>query len=571
MAKLSNELSFSRTTGAEIAAIKYGKEWPIVYMLFNNEEIYIGETVDASTRLTQHWLTPERRKLDRVRIISDDTFNKSVILDLEAFLISHMQADSRFKTLQNGNAGHQKHNYYQKDYYEKQFENIWEGLRRYGLAIQEIKKIENSNVFKYSPYKSLTPDQYSITMTILDSLIRDLKIKKKRSFIVNGGPGTGKTILGVYLMKLLTTPLEDDLGSDDEKLIENLQTIKQLLPNMKIGIVVSMENLRKTLKEIFRSTYGLNSSMVYGPSEIANSNEKFDLLIVDEAHRLKATRAVGAEIGSMQNANIKLGFGKNTGTQLDWILKKSNYQIFFYDKLQSIKKADIDAFRFDELQKNGARSFTLTSQIRCKDGGDEYIEYIRDIFSDHHPEKKKSFGKYELKLFTDVRKMTDKIKTMNDNPDIGLCRNVAGYAWPWNTHDKISPQNEKDTNYYINSGLYDIEIDGNKYIWNVTRKSWISMPNSINEIGCIHTIQGFDLNYAGVIIGKDLRYDEKLNKLYIDRESYYDKKDLTDDETLKQYIYNIYAVLCTRGINGTYIYACDEGLRNYLKKYIDSE
>ena len=151
---ISNELSFSSTTGNEIAIQKFGKEWPIVYMIYNDDEIYIGETVDASIRMLQHYENPERRKLKKVRIISDDRFNKSVILDLESFLISHVSADKKFLKLQNGNAGHQKHNYYQKEMYEAEFDNVWKKLCKIGLADKSVKEIENSNLYKYSPNKS---------------------------------------------------------------------------------------------------------------------------------------------------------------------------------------------------------------------------------------------------------------------------------------------------------------------------------------------------------------------------------------------------------------------------------
>ena len=150
---ISNELEFSRKTGDEIAIQKYGKEWPIVYMIYNDEEVYVGETVDASIRMLQHYANPERQRLKKVRIISDDRFNKSVILDLESFLISHISADKRFLKMQNGNAGHQKHNYYQKEMYEAEFKDVWKKLCNIGLARRNLRDIENSNLFKFSPYK----------------------------------------------------------------------------------------------------------------------------------------------------------------------------------------------------------------------------------------------------------------------------------------------------------------------------------------------------------------------------------------------------------------------------------
>ncbi|MBR3414952.1 DUF2075 domain-containing protein [Candidatus Saccharibacteria bacterium] len=570
---ISNEIDFDSTTSKRIAAEeKFGKEWPVVYLLYNEKEVYVGETVDARIRMAQHYENSERRKLKYARIISGGEFNKSVILDLEAFLISHMSADSKFEKLQNGNAGHQQHNYYNQEYYESQFGELWKRLQNFKLAKEEIDKIENSNLFKYSPYKTLTSEQYTIATGIVSMLRQSIeKQEKGKTFIINGKPGTGKTVLGIYLMKLLASQTNYDLDSDDEHLIENLQAIHYALPKMKIGIVVSMVNLREILKTTFGATYGLNKGMVYGPSEIANSKEDFDILIVDEAHRLKTTRNAGAAIGKMQETNTELGLGKNTGNQLDWILKKSRFQILFYDKEQSIKRTDIDATVFSELEKKNTEVFDLETQIRCKKGGEQYIKYMREIFSENPPDAILDTGEYELKMFDDVYKMTEAIKKKDDDDsEVGLSRNLAGYAWPWVTKGKINPQNCEETRECIARGMYDIEIDGHKYIWNIKYDGWVNTTNAVNEIGCIHTIQGFDLNYAGVIIGNELRYDPVSKKLYVDKDNYYDinGKNKTEEKDLLKYILNIYFVLCTRGIYGTYIYACDDALRKYLKKYI---
>ena len=157
--------------------------------------------------------------------------------------------------------------------------------------------------------------------------------------------------------------------------------------------------------------------------------------------------------------------------------------------------------------------------------------------------------------------------------EYGLCRNVAGYAWAWKSKGTKLPLHitQKDVNNIVSNGIYDIEIDGYKYIWNTKTKDWINSQNSVNEIGSIHTIQGFDLNYVGIIIGNELKYDNKDHKFIVDRTNYYDTKgkSATDDKELLQYILNIYCTMCTRGMLGTYLYICDDGLRAYLKKYID--
>ena len=105
---------------------------------------------------------------------------------------------------------------------------------------------------------------------------------------------------------------------------------------------------------------------------------------------------------------------------------------------------------------------------------------------------------------------------------------------------------------------------------NSTTDSWVNSKEATNEVGCIHTIQGYDLNYAGVIIGADLRYNKLAQKLVVDKASYYDfngKRSLKDPNELEFYIKNIYKTLLTRGVKGTYIYVCDKDLRDYLKAY----
>ena len=190
-------VKFDNDAPNHISKLKYGKDWPVVYIINNDKEAYVGETTNAMVRTTQH-LANE---------VSDDTFNKSVILDLEAFLIKYMSADNIFK-LQNGNNGMGHHNYYNKSKYEKEFYKIWDKLKGIGLARQEILEIKNSDLFKYSPYKALSDDQYMVVNSILGDLANDIKNGNESSIIVNGEPGTGKTVLGVYLMKLL-------LGNND--------------------------------------------------------------------------------------------------------------------------------------------------------------------------------------------------------------------------------------------------------------------------------------------------------------------------------------------------------------------
>ncbi|MFR0979450.1 MAG: DNA/RNA helicase domain-containing protein, partial [Holdemania filiformis] len=150
--------------------------------------------------------------------------------------------------------------------------------------------------------------------------------------------------------------------------------------------------------------------------------------------------------------------------------------------------------------------------------------------------------------------------------EVGLCRLVAGYAWKWKTQNHSLDQ-------IRDQQLYDIEIEDERFIWNSVNEDWVNSANAINEVGCIHTVQGYDLNYAGVIIGPELGYDEQAQQIVVHADQYFDrfgKAAIHDEEILKKYILNIYKVLLTRAIRGTYVYVCDPALRNYFKTWIAS-
>lgn len=567
-----NTLKFNEDISSVLKTKKYGTNWPVVYIINNNEEAYIGETTDASIRSNQHLANKIRRSLDEINIIGDDTFNKSSILDLESFLIKYMSADKKFK-LQNGNGGLQNHNYYQKEMYEKKFREIWLKLKTKGLVEHDLKEIANSDLFKYSPYKALTTDQYMIVNNILSDLAELVNKKESATFVVEGGAGTGKTILGIYILKMLSQAKDaSQIEIKEDQVEQNLYEILKIneaVDDLKIGLVIPMENLRTTLKKVFRSIKGLNSNMVLSPNDIGKSDERYDLLIVDESHRLRRRKNL-TQYGTFDENNRKMNLG-NEGTELDWILLKSKYQIFFYDEEQSIKPTDVRKEDFDKLMlRKNYHSYQLTAQLRCLSGGNEYINYVKKIFSNNPPKNKIEFKKYDLKIFDNVNEMIEKIKERNR--EYGLCRNVAGYAWPWNSKGKRNPMHSSSSKNKknIDNGIYDLEIDGYKYIWNSQPYDWINSSNSINEIGSIHTTQGFDLNYTGLIIGNELKYDNENHQFIVDKKNYFDVKgkvDTTDEELLK-YLLNIYCTMMTRGMLGTYIYVCDKTLKEYLEKYI---
>lgn len=562
---------FSKDGFESIKANKYGLNWPVVYIINNDKEAYIGESSSALKRMKRHFAMPTRReKYNTFNMISSETFNKSAIQDIESLLIQYMSADHKYK-LENIQAGQNRnHNYYQKKYYIDKFDEVWKILKRKHLVNKDLNTIKNSDLFKYSPYKELTYEQYETSYAIFNTLLHQYERNNTSTFIVNGGAGTGKTILAIYLIKTITDIMNNNYNMQDlEQLYEDeiyeegyLDALLKLKneKEFKVAFVVPMQSFRKTLKKVFSSIEGLKSSIVIGPSEAVKG--KYDLLIVDEAHRLRRKVNLTSGLYHTFNVNNKILNLPEDATELDWILKCSKYQILFYDKSQSIKPSDVRRKDFEKISEyRTVNEFILSNQLRVK-GGKDYINYVNEILSGKATSGKRNLFDYDFKLFENINDMVDIIK--EKNKEFKLCRVVAGYSWKWITKGKSYEKCSKEN-------LYDISIEGTHFIWNTTEKDWVNSKNAIHEIGCIHTIQGYDLNYAGVIFGEEISYDKENKRIVINKENYHDingKKCIESEEELENYILNIYKVLMTRGILGTYVYVCDKELREYFKKFM---
>ena len=536
----------------------YAKDlWPLVYILSDGKvkEAYVGETTDAYARMGAHLKHDQKKKLTSVHLITSDKFNKSATLDIESNLIKYLDGDGQYK-LMNGNLGLANHNYYQKnEVYWGIFNSIWDSLRAKGVAKHSIDHINNSDLFKYSPYKSLTNEQRDGLFSILELLLND----SFENIIIEGGAGTGKTILAIFLFKILVTNNEDfnfkEFGDDESKFINLINNLKAKYPNPKMGLVVPMASFRTTLKKVFKNIKGLNSKMVIGPANV--SKEKFDLLVVDESHRLRRRANLGAYYGAFDIASKKLGLDKNNSSELDWVVMQSKKTILFYDEAQSIKPSDTKKEDFDALKKNQRTIIKqLKSQFRVK-GGNAYVDFIDKVL---HCKKDADEGKYNSKdyeflLFDSLEEMITQIQARDQ--ENGLSRLIAGYSWPWISN--------KDQN------AFDIQIENIKLKWNGTSNDWINSENSLDEVGCIHTTQGYDLNYSGIIFGNEISYDKHTNQIIINEESYFDKngkQSIKDPLELKAFIINIYKTILLRGIKGTYVYVCDDDLRTYLSQFI---
>lgn len=546
--------------------------WPAVYTLRNDRSIYVGESRNVASRIHQHLASGTKAAMQHVQIILDDTFNKSVALDLEAFLIEYLGGDNRYALL-NRNKGIVDGDYFNRAKYQESFREIFEELRSKGIFERSLPEIQNDDLFKLSPFKALTPEQAVAVEDILrDFLGRDPGEGKDVPIFVQGDPGTGKTVVAIYLMKLLAdlgtaedAELDTTIDDSDSRFTEFFTVEnRERLSALSIGFVVPQQSLRASVAEVFKRTPYLERSMVLDPFAVGESDHHFDVLVVDEAHRLnqRANQPSANQNSRFTEINQRLfGSDESHYTQLDWIKEKSDHQILFLDRAQSVRPADIPRSTWESLlstAKKTDRHHELHSQMRVK-AGRGYIDYVRAILRSEAPASR-AFADYEIDMFEDFKSMHDRVR--DREAEHGLARLVAGYAWEW--------RSKKDRS------LPDIVLDGYGLQWNRTTKDWISSRTSLDEVGSIHTVQGYDLNYAGVIIGPDLRFDTDQQRIVFDRSNYFDKKGKENnprlglefnDEDLLEYVINIYGVLLTRGIKGTYVYVCDPDLREYLAPY----
>lgn len=530
--------------------------WPLVYVLSDEHQLraYIGETTDALTRMSTHLKHDDKQLLTAVHLITSEYFNKSATLDVESMLIKYMAADGKY-TLLNGNLGLADHNYYQRDaLYDEVFREVWNRLIARGVVSRSLDHLDNSDVFKYSPYKSLSFDQRQGLLTIMHELLNP----GVNNIVVEGGAGTGKSVLAIFLFKLLNSENHQlDLRefSDQEAEIQSLlAALKQVMPKPRMALVVPMTSFRTTLKKAFKHVSGLSPSMVISPSELARQH--YDIVLVDESHRLRKRKNLGAYFGIFDKTCAVLDMDKHSCSEVDWVCQQASKAIFFYDQGQSIKPSDADVEDFNTL-KSAPESVThrLLSQFRVK-AGQPYVDFIENLLNGRADTGAVFTARnYEFELFDSLSDMVD---TINEKErQVGLSRLIAGYAWPW--------ASKKD------QAAYDIFIGDVQLRWNSTNTDWINKKDSHLEVGCIHTTQGYDLNYAGIIFGEEIRYDPVSKSIVIDKGNYFDRtggQGIKDPAELKQYIINIYRTIMLRGIRGTFVYACDDALRDYLKQHI---
>jgi len=379
-------------------------------------------------------------------------------------------------------------------------------------------------------------DEQKIVYEIALSLAKKSSKINKNVLIVEGGPGTGKSVVAINLLVAIT------------KLGLNTQYVtKNAAPR---GVFEA--KLTGTFKKSQISNFFTGSGSFIGEKE-----NVFDALIVDEAHRL----------------NEKSGMFKNLGeNQIKEIINSAKSSIFFIDEDQKVTWHDIG--KKEEIEKwankIGAKiqNLKLESQFRCN-GSDGYLSWLDNILGIEDTANTTLEGiDYDFKVVDSPNELRDLI--FDKNKINNKARLVAGYCWNW-----VS-RNDKNLNDIViseyNFGMkWNLASDGNV---------WIISPKSVNEVGCIHTCQGLEVDYVGVIIGNDfvVRNGEvvtdpsKRAKTDASLKGY--KKELKENPEVtakkaEAIIKNTYRTLMTRGMKGCYVYFVDKETEKFFKSRIE--
>lgn len=401
-----------------------------------------------------------------------------------------------------------------------------------------------------NPFFSYDEAQATSVAQIVETAVDSAKYGGKRTIIIKGGAGTGKSVVAINALGQMINNKEAG-----HRLNAVYVTANAAPRTLYTEELVDGDFTKSTIEGLFK----------YPTVFCRVGEDAYDCSLVDEAHRV---------------FDFKGGVGIKKGTHvLDDIIRASRVSVFFIDSDQAVTTTDfatIDRIK-DAAERMHSKviegnELELKTQFRVT-GGEMYISFIKSFLGYHediisyHPDK------YEFRVFDSASEMMEAIiekdDLYNQNHTVsGKCRMVAGYTYEWISKGK-----------YRDSFDYDIILDSGSFEakWNLrcnevgSSYSWLNDPSSVKEVGCIHTCQGLDMNYCGVIIGKDLQYKDgslQYCKNQIAKSDTTSGIRKSDDVIAAKLIRNTYYVLLTRGMLGTYVFCEDEGLREHLKEML---
>ena len=540
-------------------------QFPTVYVHnwqdSNEYEVYIGETNNIIQRTMEHYKAGAAEDQWQSQLFSHDAslyiighehFNKSLTLDIENRLMHYMMSVERVRKIHNMR-GNPQGRYYPDGEMDAIFHMIWRKLRKDNKELFPSESaIRDSAIFKASPLHKLTEKQEEIKSRIIERVFAALHTQQGHQLIfVDGEAGTGKTVLNS------STFYEIFVKAEEEKM-EPLDCC--LMVNHDEQITVYSQIAQKLG---LTDRYG---EVVCKPTAFINrhaENEPIDVAFIDEAHLL-LTQGKQSYRGS---------------NQLEDIIKRAKVTVVMFDENQILTTEQywesqiLDKYR--KLARQQGNYFELTEQLRMR-ANEEVMGWLDDFTKRRRISKMPdNRGEYEIRVFEDPFALEDALHEKASDEAHKLSRMIATYDWEYNSAS--SPAGRLSKYWEVIIGQWhkpwnrelDQELDKKSRKANKSL-SWAEQPQTLGEVGSTFTIQGFDLNYAGVILGPSVKY--RNGQVIFDPEASFNKKatrnrTLSDNSKQKfgeTLIQHEVRVLMTRGVEGLYIYACDDELREAL-------
>jgi uncharacterized protein len=399
------------------------------------------------------------------------------------------------------------------------------GRIRPSKALAEAVK----GIVKGHPEFVLLDDQKEVYEACMEAA-REASPSAPRVVIVEGGPGTGKSVVAVHLVGRLSAHHN-----------YAMYVSRNAAPRK-----VFVHRLGATMGE-----RGMVAGLFSGPDKFMDAPmNEYGTIVVDEAHRLTEQ---GGFYGNQGDHTVKN------------IVNGARCAIFFIDEDQRVTWKDVGSKevirQYAERRGASVEEYTLASQFRCG-GSDGYLAWVDDVLDIRATANKTLDGvPFDFQVFDDPSQMHAAIEAKNGN---NKARVVAGYCWPWRSKKQASAS--------------DITIGDYAKQWNLNDDGglWIVAPNSVHQVGCIHTCQGLEVEYIGVIIGPDLVMSNGITATVPEARAAHDKsmkgykKQLKVDKAeakarADRIIRNTYRTLMTRGMRGCFVYATDPDLRAYMR------
>lgn len=555
--KAIKELDFSKKDEQLIL------DYPTVYIIDDkisdkkhNYNVYVGETTDINRRTKQHLNDDIRNGREDFKKLSDSSttemyiighkyFNKSLTLDIENRLLHYLLSSESVKNV-NNRRGNPQNDYYTSEIMDSVFSKIWRKLHSLNNVLFPIESvIRDSALFKASPFHKLTKEQKEakskIILQILSSLTQNLD---GQLILVEGEAGSGKTVLMSSLLYDLFNSNEFPISKDKMSIHLLVNHEQQLTVYQQMAKKLGLKN-KNGIDVVMKPTSFINYQ--------SKNNLKADVVIVDEAHLLLTQGKQSYR-------------GKN---HLKDLLANAKVVVAVFDENQILTTEQIwESADLAEMKLDAQCVISLRDQMRIN-AQQSTIDWIRSLVDEQVIYPFRKDDKYDFRVFDSPQEMYDAIKEKDQHQENGISRMLATYDW------KFKQKGKPEDNQYWNVTIGDFSMPWNLQLPKdkaTKNLSWAEQKQTIDEIGSTYTIQGFDLNYAAVIIGPSVKYrDGKIifdpsascNEKAIRNRTLADGTRMKFGETLLK---NELNVLLTRGVNGLYLFAVDEELQKALKE-----